>query len=333
MRSSNRNRSVTRRARGRQILRRYGAVLGLLVLGGCSSAPDQPDAELARKNQASRYTESGNSFFEQADYDLALSFFELALQENIAVDNLPGIAKSYNSIGRVYAAAGDPEEARANYALAMEFADLANSDPERIETYINRGELALRIGDDGAAITEFERAQEIVATGDDLQNPILLHNLGTLYAREGRLDEAVTQLERARVINEEANNWTELASNYYMLASIASRRQDFATALVNAEQALSYDKRAENSVGIAADLAALGQISERTGDNEDAFQYYLRSLRVYLTLDLVDPTLELLVTLQRVATATGRDADAVEFAAQEARIRSAVRSTTNEQVD
>lgn len=296
----------------------------VLAVSACSSAPDRPDREVARKNQATQFALFGNTYFQQADYSMALQFFDLALQENIAVDNLPGIAKTYNSIGRVYAATGDFEEATRNYEMALEFSDLADDDEQRVQAYINRGELALRRGDDEDAIIEFERAGEIDRSNEEIRNAILYHNLGTLYARQGRLDDAIVEIERARLVNEEEDNWVELASNYYMLASIASRHQQYTEARSHAETALDYDKRAENSVGIAADLLALGRISANLGDSEEAYQYYLRSLRVYLTLNLADPAIELLRNLQDVANATGRSEEAAEFAAQEIRIREAV---------
>jgi hypothetical protein len=45
---------------------------------------------------------------------------------------------------------------------------------------------------------------------------------------------------------------------------------------------------------------------------------------VYLTLNLAEPTLALLTSLQDVATDTGRAEEAAEFAAQETRIREAL---------
>ena len=101
---------------------------------------------MARKNQAVRYTEFGNAYFQAANFEMALNFFELALQENIAVDNLPGIAKSYNSIGRVYAATENYASAQDRYQMAMEFAELADDTKTVTQTLINRGELHLRKG-------------------------------------------------------------------------------------------------------------------------------------------------------------------------------------------
>jgi tetratricopeptide (TPR) repeat protein len=295
--------------------------LAAVVVSGCSSSPDTPDAEMARKNQAARYTEFGNGYFQAADFEMALNFFELALQENIAVDNLPGIAKSYNSIGRVYAATENYDSAEERYRMAMEFAELADDSAVMTQTLINQGELSLRRGDTATALTLFERARDRSEDADEAADPVLYHNLGTLYARNEDFAAAIEHLETARTLNEEADDWNELASNYFMLASIASRRGDYDTARDHALRALEYDKRAENSPGIAGDLNALGAISERQERSEDAYQYYLRSLRIYLSLNRATESLAVLDRLVVVADELGRTDEAERFRTEQERIR------------
>jgi tetratricopeptide (TPR) repeat protein len=299
-------------------------LLVLLVFTGCSSAPDEPESVVETKNRATRYTEFGNAHFSRGDYPLALRFFDLALQDNISVDNLPGIAKSYNSIARVYSAAGDLPEATENAEMALVFARLAADPEQEMQGYINKGEIALRGGDEDGALAEFERAQEIVDTNEEIANAVLLHNLGTLYARRADFATASRYLEEARRINDEEANWKELASNHFMMASIASRQGNHEEALTHASTALEFDKRAEYSPGIAADLEALGQISEALDDDEGAYQYYLRALRVYLTLNDGTQTIATLSALERVAGRTGKDAEAAEFAAQRTRVEEAL---------
>jgi len=309
---------------GRYVTRVGTAVTVLLVLfnfGSCSSSPKQPDAELARKNRAAGYTEFGNTYFQDANFPMAMNFFELALRENTAVDNLPGIAKSYNSIGRVYTATGNYTEAEENYRLAMEFAVLAEDSDQIVQTHINRGDLALRRDDPATAKEELERAKEIADPGGGTNTSILYHNLGILYAREGDFTRAVKHIETALTENEKNRRWSELAGNYYMLASIASRQKDFDTAEAHALSALKYDKRAENSPGIAADLSALGRISEHTGKDEDAYQYYLRSLRIHLSINAAPESVDLLDRLSGVSLRTGRTDEAQRFRDEAERIR------------
>lgn len=311
-----------------QLVRGLGVALTstafFVVVTACSSAPDASPGEVAVKNQASEYSQFGNSYFLQANYPLALQFFELALRENTSIDNLPGIAKSHNSIGRVHAATGSFDLAQASFRTALETATTADDAEQRIQAYINLGELALRRGMEDDALAFFESAESEAEARPDLSSPVLYHNLGAMYARQGVFDQAETQLQRARELNLEQGNWVELASNYYMLASIYSRQDRFDEARAMAEQALDYDKRAENSIGIAADLEALGRITLRMGERDAAYEYLLRSLRVYLTLNLAPPTIDILETLEQIARDLGRDADADEFARQRRLIAEAI---------
>ncbi|MFW5827194.1 MAG: tetratricopeptide repeat protein [Alkalispirochaeta sp.] len=299
-------------------------VLVVVVLAGCSSAPDPPDYEVATKNRASQLAEYGNARFEAGDYEMARRFFEEALRENISVDHLPGIAKSHNSLSRVYAITGNLNEAAERAELALEFSRLGDDQEQEMQAQVNLGEVALRNGETEAAREAFEVARQIADQRDEPIDPILLHNLGTVYAQSGDLDQAEAYFEQARAANEEAGNWRELASNYYMLASIASRQNDFETAQTRAESALDADKRAEHAPGIAADLFALGKIRARRNDDNDAYQYYLRALRVYLAVNDARGSAEVLAELETTARRIGKESEAEEFGAQRQRILEAI---------
>lgn len=294
------------------------------VASGCSSAPDAPDYEVATKNRASQLAEYGNARFAAGDYEMARRFFEQALTENISVDNLPGIAKSHNSLARVYGTTGNLPEATERAELALEFARIADDQEQEMQAHINLGELALRTDNTARAQAAFEEARRIAERRGSSPDPILLHNLGSAYAQTDELEQAREYFNQARSINEEAANWQELASNYYMLASLASRDGDYETAQALAESALESDKKAEYAPGIAADLFALGKIRERRSDDEDAYQYYLRALRVYLTVNDARASAEVLAELEATATRLDRRDEAGEFSAQRSRILEAL---------
>lgn len=285
-----------------------------VTIAACSSAPDPPEAIVAIKNEAARFIEFGNVEFDRANYDLALQNFELALTRNTSVDHLPGIAGSRNSIGRVYAALGQVQRAQAEYEEAERIARQAGAPNVEAQALSNMGELQLRAGADEAAFDLFTRAEQLSDEGT--LDPVLIHNIGTAYARLGDLDRAAAQFERAAAINEEARSWRDLASNYYMLASVAARRDDLSAAQQFAERALEEDKRAEHIPGIAADLAALGQIHQRLAEYELAYDYYLRASRVAITLNLAADVVEYLQSAAEVATELGLQDEAAELQAQ-----------------
>ncbi len=301
------------------------SLLALAILAGCSSAPSVPEETLTRRNQAARFSESGNAQFNAGNYPLALRYFELALNENTAIDFLPGIARSHNSLGRVYAAAGQPQEAIGHYQTALRIARLADSGDLAMQAHVNLGVLALSGDDIALALRHFQDAEELISSGTAGESPVLHHGQGSVLARQQQFAQALERFERARVMNEDREDWIELASNHYMIASIHSRQGDFETARHHAEQALVFDRRAEHSPGIAADLGALGLISERMGDDEMALEYLLRSLRVYLTLNQPRPVLETLTRLEDLAERTGRNDEAAQFRAQRERVEAALR--------
>lgn len=306
--------------------RRSALLLLVLVpalLAGCRSAPE-PEYEVTRKNQAARFAEFGNAQYNRGNYELALRYFDLSLAENVAIDNLPGIAQSYNSIGRVFVAVGNQREAEASFHSAIRFSELAGNTEHRMQAHVNLAVVALQEDDEERATEYLDLALAAVQAGEAKPNAILYHNLGILHARRNRFEEAQDHIERARSMNERDMRWPELASNHYMLASILSRQGRYPEALEQANRALEYDKRAENSPGIAADLYALGRISANMNNHEDAYQYYLRALRINLALNQPGQSIRLLGLLEETALQLNREAEAVEFAAQRERIESVI---------
>jgi tetratricopeptide (TPR) repeat protein len=290
--------------------------MALVLLFGCSSAPDPPEAVYDTKNQASRYADFGNAHFNDAEYEMALRFFELALEENTTVDNQPGIAGNHNSIGRVYLAVGREEAAESNFRRALEIARRHDAPEALVQAHSNLAELYLHQERTADAAAQLEEAQRVITERQLPEDPIVLHNMAVVRMREGALEEAETLLRRAARQNEEARAWAELASNHYMLASLASRRGAPETAIEEALLALEYDKRGENSPGIAKDLYVLGTLYRRAGEAETGYDYLQRALRVSVALNQYEETRRNLRALVEVAGELDRTAEAEEYRRQ-----------------
>src|SRR5208337_4687783 len=95
------------------------ASISLLILS-CSSAPKQSDTVLTVKIQADQGSASGQAYFRQGRYDLALQFFTQALSEYTSVDNGEGVVRSYNAIGKCDAALGSLDRAEDLFLRARE---------------------------------------------------------------------------------------------------------------------------------------------------------------------------------------------------------------------
>lgn len=248
-----------------------------IALGACSTAPKQADTATDVKNRAAEAALSGNAYYRQGRYELALQFFTQALDENLSVDNEAGVVQSYNSIGRVYLAVGMHDEAESSFVKAEAIAVRLGGEPLFV-TSNNLGELALRRGDARVAVQIFERV-----LGGSLKDVtreqlgLLYHNLGSGYKATGDLDRAMEWLRKALAVDLGEKLYEEAAADYYMIASVHSKRGDYASAAENALLALEYDKRTENAFGVTKDLLAIGLIASRAGDHETAYGYFERS--------------------------------------------------------
>jgi len=287
--------------------------LACLAAISCSTAPKKSDTVNDVKDLAAEATSSGNAYYRQGRYDLALRFFSLALDYNTSVDNEVGIIQSYNSIGQVYMAGGMGELAEEIFLKALTLSKDAGEEMVFVSSK-NLGELYLQKGEPERALAVFSGVAALPQKAlKPWQAAILYHNLGTTHKALGDLAIALEILRKSLAINLENKLFEEAAANYYMLASVYSKQGDYGNAMINAELALSYDKKIENSLGIAKDLYALGLISARKGAADAAYEYFQRSYLVYTTLSMTKEMKKALVELIPIAEGLGKAREVEAF--------------------
>lgn len=297
----------------------------------CSSAPKQQEEITEKQNKAAGFAESGNTYYTQGMYERALEFFNLALAYNGAIYNEPGIAQSFNSIGKVYLAQGYPETATRYYQKAYDMAlKLNNQSFILAQSLNNLGELGLARADYANALKQFTQAYELIGKAENEPSPdgskdakkiaayraevtctkaVILHNLGSSYKQLKEADKAFDYLNQALTINLAHKKYMEVAANYYMLASLYSEKGEYDRAQAHIQSALEYDTKVENSLGIAKDYMALGLIHNKLAQTEEAYNYFQRSLFVYRSLATIYPNLALEVEVKNLYTQLIKAAD------------------------
>jgi adenylate cyclase len=138
-----------------------------------------------------------------------LGHYEAALAGFQDVRDRAGIARLHRKIGGLHWDAGDRGRAAASFTAGLEQLGDGVDSIERAHLFQEMGRLAFRAGDNAAAISWSERAVAEVA--DDRAGNIDLeyareaaalrvqayNTLGIAFARTGRLNEAVSQIERS----------------------------------------------------------------------------------------------------------------------------------------
>jgi tetratricopeptide (TPR) repeat protein len=284
----------------------------LLLVTSCSTAPKRTTGSDEVKNRAAQYSRTGNVYFSRGQYDQALRLFRLSLQENLSVDNRSGAVAAYNSIGQTFMAAGDMADAKNAFDRAIGLATAIQDGNLILRSKTNLAELMLEQDSSDIATGTTEKAVKILEAllagatekSDRGDLAIVHHDLGAAYARLSQYSLAEIHLHQALSMNEALKRPVEIASDYYMLASLFSRQGLMEKASTAIASALEFDKQAENSPGIASDLYAAGQISAKSGDTPSAYDYYGRALQVYIALNSkagVRSTLDRLIPLAESA--------------------------------
>ena len=289
------------------------AILSLSLVAACSTAPRTTGGVITIKNQAAQDSTTGQAYFRQGRYELALQFFTRSLNAYTSVDNEEGIVQSYNAIGTTYMAMGSLDMAEEILIRARERS--RGMDPALLAISTNSlGELYLAKGEAQKALGILEEALAMPpGSRTPMQTGLLHHNLGIAQKDLGNLDAAQEYYRKSLEINLANKLLEQAAGDYYMIAAVLSKKGEYAEAQKNAALALAADKQIENSPGIAQDLYAMGLIENRRRDAAAAYDYFQRSYLVYTTLGWKPEMKKALTELIAAADALGRTAEAGVF--------------------
>jgi len=296
------------------------AALATAMASACSSAPKRPSEVVAIKNEAADYSRLADGFLAAGQYASALQYYGEALTSNLSVDNVEGSIIARSSLGRVYLALRQYNDAERELGDALEDAR-AFGRPWLIALCLsNLGELRYAGSDKDSADSLFAEA-ETLAVGNEAVVALVAHNRGVVAMSRGDYAAAEAFLARSAALNERARRLSELASDRYVLASVAHAKGDLAGAITWAGKALAADKAAENAPGIGADLEALGQLQRKAGHDEAAFDLYRRAFGVWLSLNREADGERCLATLSELAVKLGKESYALRYAALLEKIR------------
>ena len=279
-----------------------GSLLAGLTLAACSSAPPAPDGVQDRKNRAADYLKFGRQAFQEAQYDQALSFYQIAVDLDTAVDSEAGMAAAWNSVATAQTALGKIDDARTSLNLAETYASLSGDRVLVLQVAANLVQADLGAGDTAAARQRLTKLQPFPGTAE---GAALEHAWGTLLKDEGHPTEALAAFDRALAINQSLGLRQEMASNRFMKASVLAKQGQEAAARTELEAALSLDKLMENTVGIGQDWRALGTLAVRRGENQAGYDAYVRAARLFEAAHLDDQQRRTVALLIPVATALG----------------------------
>jgi tetratricopeptide (TPR) repeat protein len=242
--------------------------------------------------------ELANRETDRENYGGALVFLEEARRLALSIDNPVLLVRTGLSRGNVLFYLGRAEEAAGEWQAALEEAEAAG-EPELAalsRIHMARGRLLAASGSGGETEGENARrtAEEVRAQVreelDSLKTDRLAAALGWTVAGLAekelrRWDDAEGSLKKALDIHERDNRLAEAAYDWFLIASVRSVAGRYDAALEALGNAVGFDRRAENSYGLAADWRALGEVYKKMGDTLRADAARRRSEAIFKSLE------------------------------------------------
>jgi tetratricopeptide (TPR) repeat protein len=112
--------------------------------------------------------------------------------------------------------------------------------------------------------------------------------LGMAEKQLGRWADAEAAVKRALDIHEKNRYLEDAAYDWFLIASIRSVSERYPEALEALGMAILFDRRAENSFGLASSWQALGDVYQKAGRPGEAAAAYRRAQEIYRAIGLGD---------------------------------------------
>ncbi|MDR1909129.1 MAG: hypothetical protein LBQ35_04375, partial [Spirochaetaceae bacterium] len=235
-----------------------GAVLLMILFAACSTAPTRPTEVRALRNSAAAQLELLNREADRGNYEGALEIMNQTRPLALAADDPELLVRTGLSLGNILFFLGRVEESDRALAEARTLA-AESGDGELAAiaaVYLERQRLLKVLGRDGggtaAEVRDRVRREAAAIKDDDLAAALAWTVAGLAEKELRRYAEAEAAFMEALKIHEKGPYLEQAAYDWYLIASARSVGGRYREALAALDQALSFDRRAENSRGLGS---------------------------------------------------------------------------------
>jgi len=279
---------VLQAVRRTAVLRGYILLLlALMIISACSSQPKKTGDIFDLRKRAEAQLDMGNKQADRGNLEIALILLDEAVRLAVASDDSGLRIRAKLSNSNVLFSLGREEEAEAGWNEALAEAEqIGNAEWAAVcRVYIIRGKLLSEDGKTAAASLRDELQKAVSQIKSDRFSIAFAWTVMGMAEKElGRYAEAETAVRHSLEIHEKDLLFEPAAYDWYMIASFRSLSGDYRGALQALENAIIFDRRVENSWGLASDWRAMGDVHYKTGDLEASRAAYTRSAEIFNAL-------------------------------------------------
>jgi tetratricopeptide (TPR) repeat protein len=232
--------------------------------------------------------ETGNKQADRGGLEDALNTLDEVLNLAIALDDPSLRVRAGLSRSNVLFSMGRVQEAAEGWNKALAEAERVGSNELAAVCRIHsaRGTLLSPEGKSSAQSIRDEVGRNMAnVKSDRLYTAFAWTVMGLAEKEMGRYAQAEAALRRSLEIHDKDHFFEMAAYDWFMIASFRSLSGDYRGARQALESAIAFDRRVENSWGLANDWRALGDVSQKAGDRAAARVAYLRAAEIFRAIE------------------------------------------------
>jgi tetratricopeptide (TPR) repeat protein len=236
----------------------------------------------------------GIALYLVGEYNKAISAHKRCLALRKETGDKLGMVNSLNNIAIVYKDEGNYARAVEYYNLCLQTARREKNKPG-IGNALNDGKkyassMAGALGNLGVIYSDIDYKKALAFYTESLfyqkqvdnksGEAIVLHSIGELYTRKGRLDKAKKYLEKSIELSREVNDLYDYGNALTSLGTVFAAQKDYKKALNYYEEALKALGEIGNKKGICVTYNSMAEAYFKSGEEARAVDYAKKSLEV-----------------------------------------------------
>ena len=260
-------------------------VLFSLFFVSCSTTSKKPGDIDIMRTMAETMLEQGTRESGLGNFEKALLLLTEAKRSSILCDDLSLIVRTCMARGNVLYSLGKTKEAFEEWERAIENA-VRLKDPELLSVskiYLLKGNLITEKKQPKAVLDEVIRESSNIKK-NKLYIAFSWQVIGLAHRALGAYKDAEAAFMKSLDIHAKDDYLDNAAYDWYTIASIRSLSGNAPGAINALESSIVYDRRIENSWGIAASYRAMGDVYKKMEKQAEAKEAYGRAKAIYTAI-------------------------------------------------
>ena len=260
-------------------------VICSLFFFNCSTTKKDPGYIEVLRRQAEAWLESGNREAGQGKFENALHLLTETKRNSILADDHSLLVRVCMSRGNVLYSLGRPDEAFAEWEQAIiEAAKLGDAELISVSRiFLAKGNLMAEKSAANVVLDEVNR-ERINIKKNRLYIAFSWQVTGLAYRALGSYNEAEDAFMRSLQIHQKDSYFENASYDWYTTASVRSLSGNTQGAIQALEASIDFDRRVENSWGLAASYRAMGDVYKKMGRQNDSLEAYKRARNIYAAM-------------------------------------------------